>query len=62
MPPFPIPLPPPDGGHVRAPLNAEGAAEGEGMRAERKVATPLRYAIQPAAQSLKGRIGADSEA
>ena len=57
MPPFPIPLPPPDGGHVRAPLNEEGAAEGEGMRAERKVATPLRYAIQPAAQSLKGRSG-----
>jgi hypothetical protein len=37
-------------------------AEGEGMRTERKVSTPLRYAIQPAAQSLKGRIGADSEA
>ncbi len=58
MPPFPIPLPPPDGGHVRAPLNAEGGAEGEGMLAERKMLTPLRYAIQPAAQSLKGRIGA----
>lgn len=46
MPPFPIPLPPPDGGHVRSTLQAEEGAQGGVKMEERKVAMPLRYAIQ----------------